>query len=134
MQENENDVLLKQNMFEYIMRKFGPEDVIKANLFNFGAKMTAVENYAYKLVESIEKLLLFHEPQLGRERAAQWRAKQVTHERNIKDYRRCMEKRASDLRKDLNPTQNQNVPNFQVDPNTFQAEQLRIKIQGNKFF
>ena len=42
-----------------------------------------------------------------------------------------MQKHASDLREALR-TQNQNVPNFQVDPNTFQAEQLRFMRQHNE--
>ena len=54
------------------------------------------------------------EPDLSGSRAIKdaeyW--KEVTQERNIKDYRRHMEKQASDLRKALNQIQNQNVRNF----------------------
>ena len=133
MQEEEEDVLLKQKMLYYKMRKFTSAHINEGTISSFDAKMDQFDQEASDLIESMEKLLIKHETNLGGERTAQWKAQQVTAERDSSDYTQRMFQQANEVRKSLSQAQNSsNGQNSQLNASSFQAEQLHIMRKQNQ--
>ena len=66
MQEEEKEVLLKQEMLYSKMRLFTSADITDATISTFDAKMDQFDQEASDLIERMEKFLIKHESNLGR--------------------------------------------------------------------
>ena len=124
MQEEEEQILLKQNRLYRNMRVFDPGAVTEDTVGTFDADIKEVKKEFNDLAMCMDKLVIKYGTEMGPERESRWKTQQVQTESDVKDYLKVMNRQAGQFRN--------SGARSQDGADVFQAEQLKAMRKQNE--